>query len=76
MLRRSLPVAAVTAAAFALVPGSASATPAQAAVEHYFSSGYYATADFTLPDGRTASASLAENRSATGNEWRASSACR
>jgi hypothetical protein len=37
-------------------------------VAHYFSAGYYATAEVQLPDGRLITASLAENRAATGND--------
>lgn len=72
MLRRSLPVVAAAAAAFAFVPGVASAAPADAPVVRYFASSYDGTADFVLPDGRTASASLSKFRAASTDQWQGS----
>jgi hypothetical protein len=71
LLRRALPVA-VAAAAFVLVPTTASATPAQAPVENMFSAGYYATAEMVLSDGRLASVSLSEYRGASQDGWHGS----
>jgi hypothetical protein len=56
LLRRVLPVAG--AAALVLIPSSAWAAPDQGPVDHYLSSGYYATADVQLPDHRYLTASL------------------
>jgi len=72
MPRRSLSVAAAAAAALAFVPGTASAAPADAPVVRYFASSYEATADFVLPDGRPASASLSKFRGASTDEWQGS----
>ena len=63
MLRRALTVA-VAATILALVPATASATPAQAPVENYSGSGYYASTQAVLSDGRTVQISLGESRSA------------
>jgi hypothetical protein len=64
VLRRSLPVAAVAAAVFALVPATASATPAQAPVETFVFPQYHAASSTALlPDGRTLFVSLTEDRS-------------
>jgi len=54
MLRRSLPVIATAAAAFALAPGVASATPAPAPVENLFGGGYSASASVVMPGGQHA----------------------
>lgn len=63
MLRRALAVA-FAAATLALVPATASATPAQAPVENYSGSAYYASTQAGLSDGRTVQISLGESRSA------------
>jgi hypothetical protein len=70
MPRRSLSVVAAAAAAIAFVPGTASAAPDDAPVVRYFASSYDGTADFVLPDGRTATASLSKFRGASTDEWR------
>ena len=63
MLRRSLSVA-FAAAGLALVPGTASATPAQAPVETFVIPQYHAASSTALlPDGRTLFVSLTEDRS-------------
>jgi hypothetical protein len=72
MPRRSLSVVAAAAAAIAFIPGTASAAPADAPVVRYFASSYSGTADFVLPDGRPASATLSKFRSASNDEWRGS----
>lgn len=63
MLRRAFAVA-FAAATLALVPATASATPAQAPVESYSGSAYYASTRAVLSDGRTVQISLGESRSA------------
>jgi hypothetical protein len=72
MLRRSLSVVAAAAAAIAFVPGTASAAPADKPVVRYFASSYDGTAEFVLPDGRTATASLSKFRGASTDPWRGS----
>jgi hypothetical protein len=52
------------AATVVLAPSTAWAAPSGLPVDHYFSAGYHATAEFQLPDGREVRASLSENRSA------------
>lgn len=63
MLRRALAVA-VAATTVALIPATASATPEPAPVENYIGSGFYASAQAVLSDGRTLQVSLGENQSA------------
>jgi hypothetical protein len=69
VLRRSLPLAALAAAVFALVPGTASATPEQAPVENIFSASYMADVEVVLPDGRHANVTLGEYRGASQDGW-------
>ena len=71
MLRRSLAVA-LAAAAFALVPGAASATPEHAPVDTYTGSSYSAHAEFLLDDGRRVSASISQYRNDVSDEWQPS----
>ena len=52
MLRRTLPVLATIAAAVALLPGAASATPPKATVDSYHGAGFGAMFDGQLDDGR------------------------
>jgi hypothetical protein len=61
LLRRALP-AALAAAAFVLIPSTASATPEPAPVENYMFTGYYGEAEAVLADGRTVQVSLGESR--------------
>jgi hypothetical protein len=68
MLSRVLPVA-VAAAALALIPSTASATPEPAPVENIFAAGYNANVEVLLPDGRHASAWIGEYRGASQYGW-------
>jgi hypothetical protein len=70
VLRRSLPIASVAAAAVALLPGTASAVPGGAPVDNTFSASYSANAELVLPDGRHASVWLGEHRGASQAGWR------
>jgi hypothetical protein len=72
MLRRSLPVVAATAAAFVLVPGSASAMPDQAPVDNYYAAHYRATADIPLSHDRLVTAELVRIQAPNRTDWRAS----
>jgi hypothetical protein len=68
MFRRLVP-AAVAAAAVVLMPGTASATPAQAPVENIFSAGYNANVQVVLPDGRYVEAWMGQYRGSSADGW-------
>jgi hypothetical protein len=63
VLRRSSFLVAAAAVVVALVPGTASATPQQAAVDNYQGTQYFGTTQVLLSDGRTADISVMEDRS-------------
>lgn len=74
MTRRLLPAALLTAA-FALLPGTAYAAPADpapAAAPATTWTSWYATADVPLTDGRTASVTLSRYRATLHDEWQGS----
>lgn len=72
MIRRTLPLLAAAAAAFALVPGTASAAPGQAPPQNAFWADYSVSGLVELSERRQVQYSLVEHRDAHQDGWSAS----